>query len=144
MGWAKSDIAPTPQQLRLLPSGGYASVGAWHGGNGDKENSRNFRRRRSSQLPVSPRTAGFLSVSVHAAFGGGGPGWQLLNGADRHALLARCQSESVLAGGNGDGGFQLRRLRRSSIGWGWQAVAAEEDWFLRRRSLNLFNVRFVQ
>jgi hypothetical protein len=48
MGWAQSDIAPTPQQLRLRPCGGYASVGAWHGGDGDKENSRNFRRRRSS------------------------------------------------------------------------------------------------
>ncbi len=82
--------------------------GAWHGGDGGKENGRNFRRRRSSKPPVLPRTAGFLSVSVHAAFGDGGPRWQPLNGADRHALLARCQSESVLAGGNGDGGFQLR------------------------------------
>jgi hypothetical protein len=144
MGWAQSDIASTPQQLRLRPSGGYASVGAWHCGDGGKENSRNFRRRRSSEPPVSPRTAGFLSVSVHAAFGGGGPRRQPLNGADRHALLARCQSESVLAGGNGESGFQLRRLQRSSIGWGWQVVAAGEDWFLRRRSLNSFNVRFVQ
>ncbi len=37
MGWAQSNIAPTPQQLRLRPSGGYASVEGWHGGDGDKE-----------------------------------------------------------------------------------------------------------
>jgi hypothetical protein len=31
-----------------------------------------------------------------------------LNGADRHALLARRQLESVLAGSYGDGGIHLR------------------------------------
>jgi hypothetical protein len=49
------------------------------------------------------------SVIVHAALGGDGPRWQPLNGAGRHPLLARRQLESVLAGGNGDGGIQLRR-----------------------------------
>ncbi len=34
----------------------------------------------------------------------------VVNGADRHALLARCQSESVLVGGNGD------KLRPDSYG----------------------------
>jgi hypothetical protein len=76
--------------------------------------------------------AGLISVSVHAAFGGAGPRWQPLNGADRHALLARCQSESVLAGGNGDGGTKLRpdgygaRLSAGDGSRGRQPVAAEE------------------
>ncbi len=48
------------------------------------------------------------SVLVHAALGGGGPRWQPLNGTDRHARQARRQLESVLAGGYGDGGIQLR------------------------------------
>ncbi len=48
------------------------------------------------------------SVLVHAALGGDGPRWQPLNGTDCHALQARRQLESVLAGGYGDGGIQLR------------------------------------
>jgi hypothetical protein len=47
------------------------------------------------------------SVYIHAVLGGDGPRWQPLNGADRHALLARRKSERVLAGGNSDGGIQL-------------------------------------
>jgi hypothetical protein len=49
------------------------------------------------------------SVFFHAVLGGDGPRRQPLNGSDRHALLARRQLESVLAGGNGDGGLQLRQ-----------------------------------
>jgi hypothetical protein len=48
------------------------------------------------------------SVFVFAVLGGGGPRWQPLNGADRHALLARRQLERVLAGGNSDGGIQFQ------------------------------------
>ncbi len=48
------------------------------------------------------------SVPVHAVLGGGWPRWQPLNGADRHALWARRQLESVLACGYGDGGTQVR------------------------------------
>jgi hypothetical protein len=107
MGWAQSEIAPTPQQLRLRPTGGHAR---------EEPGTVATAARRMLQLPkaevvlaASLAQNGWLFISVvHAAFGGGGPRWQPLNGADRHALLARCQSESVLAGGNGDGGFQLR------------------------------------
>jgi hypothetical protein len=67
------------------------------------------------------------SVYVHAVLGGDGPRWHPLNGADRHALLARCQLERVLAGGNGDRGIQLRPDGggASSAG-GWLAAATEE------------------
>ncbi len=51
-----------------------------------------------------------ISTIVHAALGGDGPRWQPLNGPGRHArLMARRLLESVLAGGKGDGGIQLRR-----------------------------------
>jgi hypothetical protein len=68
------------------------------------------------------------SVFVHAVLGADGPRWQPLNGADCHALLARGQSESVLAGGNGDSGRQLRSDgggARPSAGK-WPAVAMAE------------------
>jgi hypothetical protein len=47
------------------------------------------------------------SVLVHAVLGGSWPKWQPFNGFDRHALKARRQSESVLAGGYGNGGIRL-------------------------------------
>jgi hypothetical protein len=39
------------------------------------------------------------SVYIHTAFGGGGPRWHPLNVAGHHAVMARRQSESGLAGG---------------------------------------------
>ncbi len=94
-------------------------------------NLARWRRRRGelSQLPkaevvlaasLAQNGAGFslplhnnkqiATISTHAVLGGDGPRWQPLNGAGRHArLMARRQLESVLAGGKGDGGIQLRR-----------------------------------
>ncbi len=84
------------------------------------------------------------SVHVHAVLGGDGPRWQPLNGSDRHALKARRQSESVLAGGNGNGGIQLRpdddysarpsAEERLAAGGG----SGGADRFRRRRIPNLF------
>ncbi len=69
------------------------------------------------------------SVYVHAVLGGDGPRWQPLNGADRHALLARCQLERVLAGGNGDSGIQLRPDGGgTSSSAGGRLAAATEEW----------------
>jgi hypothetical protein len=50
----------------------------------------------------------------------GDPGDSLSTLLICHVRLAGCQSESVLAGGNNDGGPQVAtgRWRRSSIGWG--------------------------
>jgi hypothetical protein len=91
-----------------------------HGGDNGEANGRNFRRRRSSLPSVSSFTAmalpqqlhninsSFQSVIFHAVPGGGGPRRWPLNSSDRHALLARRQLESVLAGSNGDGSIQLR------------------------------------
>jgi hypothetical protein len=62
------------------------------------------------------------SVFVHTVLGGGGPRRQPLNGSDRHALLARRQLESVLAGGNGDGGIQLRPDGGGAPPLGWEAA----------------------
>ncbi len=73
------------------------------------------------------------SVSIHAALGGGWPRWQPLNGTDRHALWARCQLESVLAAGYGDGGIQLRPddySARSSAGERLAAATAERTSFV--------------
>jgi hypothetical protein len=62
--------------------------------------------------------------------------------------LARRQSESVLAGGKGDGGVQLQPndygARRSSIGW--EAAGGGNggaDWFRWRRILSLFIFRVL-
>ncbi len=50
----------------------------------------------------------------------GDPGDSLSTLLICHVRLAECQSESVLAGGNSDGGLQVATGRRrcSSIGWG--------------------------
>ncbi len=50
----------------------------------------------------------------------GDPGDSLSTLLICHVRLAGCQSESVLAGGNSDGGLQVAtgRRQRSSIGWG--------------------------
>ncbi len=50
----------------------------------------------------------------------GDPGDSLSTLLICHVRLAGCQSESVLAGGNSDGGLQVATGRRwcSSIGWG--------------------------
>ncbi len=81
-------------------------------------------------------------MSVHAALGGGWPRWQPLNGADRHALWARCQLESVLAAGYGDGGIQLRPddYGARSLAGGGNGGADQFRW---RWILNLFFDRFV-
>jgi hypothetical protein len=71
------------------------------------------------------------SVYVHAVLGGDGPRWQPLNGADRHAILVRRQSERVLAGGSGDSGRQLQpnsRGVRPSAGKEPAAATAERHW----------------
>jgi hypothetical protein len=98
------------------------------------------RRGEPSQLPqaevvlvASPAQNGvgfsyfytttvILTVFVHAALGDAGPRWQPLNGADRHALWARRQLESVLAGGNDDGGIKCDRTTTALVhrlGSGW-------------------------
>jgi hypothetical protein len=63
----------------------------------------------------------YPSENIHAVRGGGWPRWQLLNVADAKPYLAERQSESVLAGGNGDGGTQLQPddsgARLSAGGW---------------------------
>ncbi len=73
------------------------------------------------------------SVPIHAVLGGGWPRWQPLNGADRHALWARCQLESVLVDGYGDGGTQLRpddNGARPSAGKRLAAATAEQTSFI--------------
>ncbi len=73
------------------------------------------------------------SVFVHAVLGGGGPRRQPLNDSDSHALLARRQLESVLAGGNGDGGIQLRPDGGGappSAGKRLAVATAGRHWFL--------------
>ncbi len=61
----------------------------------------------------------------------GDPGDSLSTLLICHVRLAGCQSESVLAGGNSDGGLQVAtgRRRRSSIGGEW--LAATTAWALR-------------
>jgi hypothetical protein len=62
-----------------------------------------------------------------------GPGGSLSMGPGRHArLMARRQLESVLAGGKGDGGIQLRRDdegTRPSAGKQLVAAKAEQTGF---------------
>jgi hypothetical protein len=128
MGRAQSAIATTPQQrLRPVAATPVRSLARWRG--------------ESSQLPqaevvlvasLAQNGAGFSlllhnnsllqTVFVHAALGGDGPRWQPLNGADCHALWARRQLESVLAGGNDDGGIKCDRtttvlVHRLGSGW---------------------------
>jgi hypothetical protein len=73
------------------------------------------------------------SVHVHAALGGDGPRWQPLNVADHHAQLARCQSESVLAGGNGNSSTKLwlddNGARLLAVGW-LLVAKARRIWLL--------------
>jgi hypothetical protein len=123
--------------------------GTWYGGDRGEADSRNFRRRKLSWLPVSSCMAAAFSlqlhninsslqsVYIHAVFKGDGPRWQPLNGADRQALLARCQSERVLAGGNDDSGRQLRPdgsgARPSAGEWlrqqRWSSTGFDDDGF---------------
>ncbi len=125
-----------------------------------------WRRRRGEQsyLPqaevvlitsLAQNSAGFSlllhnnsllqTVIVHAVLGGCGPRWQPLNETDCHALLARRQLESVLAGGNDDGGIKCdRTTRRSSIGW--EAAGGGNggaDQFRWQGSLNFFIFRVL-
>ncbi len=63
------------------------------------------------------------TVIVHAVLGGCGPRWQPLNKTDRHAIWARRQLESVLAGGNDDGGIKCDRTTAALVhrlGSGWR------------------------
>ncbi len=101
MGRAQDTTEFSPQ-LWLCPCAGYASEGIL---------AREQRQRgKQSQLPkvevilaISPVLYGgtfplqlhnvnslLQTVYVYAVLGGGGPRWQPHNGADRHALLARC------------------------------------------------------
>ncbi len=94
-----------PQQW-LVP---VAATPAWQGGDGDEENNR-----INSLLQT---------VIVHAVLGGCGPRWQPLNETDRHAIWARRQLESVLAGGNDDGGIKCDRTTAALVhrlGSGWR------------------------
>jgi hypothetical protein len=128
MGWAQSDIAPTPQQLRLRPSGGYASeepgtvataarriVATSEGGGCPSRQSRPDRLafyQCPFMLPlevVGP--GGSLSTVLITT-----PYWRdASRRGSWQAATAMAESRSA-----------TRRLRRSSIGWGRQAVAAEE------------------
>ncbi len=124
MGRAQSAIATTPQQ-QLRPSGGYASeepgtvatavrriVATSAGGDRPCRQSRPERRRLSLLLHINSL---LQTVFVHAALGGDGPRWQPLNGADCHALWARRQLESVLAGGNDDSGIKCDRTATALV-----------------------------
>jgi hypothetical protein len=70
-----------------------------------------------------------FNTHVHAAFGGGGPRWQPLNVTGLHALMVRCQSESVLAGGMVTVAYSCDRtaaalvLRREGVNGGSSGVA---------------------
>ncbi len=86
--WPRSP--PFSSQLRLCPSGNYASRESWHGGDSGEANSHNFWRRRSTLLSQSRHmTMAFSlqshnctlnsSVNAHTALGGGWPRWQPLN-----------------------------------------------------------------
>jgi hypothetical protein len=142
MGWAQSDIAPTPQQLRLRPSGGHASeepgtvataarrIIATSEGGGRPSCQSRPERLAFYQCPfmlplevVGP--GGSLSMALVAT-----PYWR---DASRRVSwqVAMATAESscdqtattlvhrlVMAGGGGGGG----------------------DWFRRRRILNLFIV----
>jgi hypothetical protein len=125
---------------------------SWQGG---EAISRNFRRRRSSLLPITSCMAvafslqlhninsSLQSVYVHAVLGGGGPRCQPLNSADCHALSVRRHSERVLAGGNGNGGRQLRPDGGGvcpSAGRQPAAATAERHWFPQRWILNFFRL----
>ncbi len=136
MGRAQSAIATMPQQW-LRPSGGYASEdpGRVATAAGRIVATSEGRGRPSRQS--RPVGAGFSlhlhninrslqTVLVHAALGGDGPRWQPLNGADCHALLARCQSESVLAGG----GIQLRPDDYGARPTARKRLAAERTGFV--------------
>jgi hypothetical protein len=79
------------------------------------------------------------SVHIHAVLGGGGPKWQPLNVAGRHALFTRHQLESVLAGDNGNGGIQLRLDENGAClqtGGRLMAATAERLWLRQRWNPN--------
>jgi hypothetical protein len=149
----RAQAAAFSPQLQLRSGGSYASGESWQGGDDGETNSHIFRSQRSSLPPVSSCTVvaypmqlhninrPLLSVFVHAVLGGGAPRQQPLNGTDRHALQARRQSESVLAGGNGGGGIQLRPdsgRGRPLAGKQLAAATAEQCQFQRQRILNFF------
>jgi hypothetical protein len=143
MGRSQSAIATTPQQ-RLRPSGGYASeypgtvataarISAAISAGGGRPSRQFHQNGAGFSLLLHNINSSLQSVPVHAALGGGGPRWQPLNDTDRHALWARRQLESILAGGYGDGGIQLRpdnHSARPSAGEQLAVAAAERTGFV--------------
>jgi hypothetical protein len=101
-------------------------------GGGGHPSRQSRRERRWLFFTFTQHNSSLQSVIVHAVLGGDGPRWQPLNSAGRHPLLAKRQLESVLAGGNGDGGIQLRRDddgARPSAGKRLVAAMAERTGF---------------
>jgi hypothetical protein len=143
MGRAQSDIAPTPQQLRLRPSGGHASedpgtvataarriVATSEGRGRPSRQSRPERlayNQYSFMLPLEVMgPGGSLSTVLIAT-----PYWQ---DASRRASW---QAATATASHSCDRTTTALVHRLGAAGGGNGGA----DWFRRRRILNLFNLR---